>query len=130
MSSTVFFDGVCGLCNASVDFILKRDPRGAFQFAPLQGATAQQVLAESLRQRLDTLVLQAESGTYTRSAAVVRILWRLSGLWPVAGWLLWAIPLPIRDWGYRIVSANRIRWFGQKDTCRLPSPEERERFLP
>jgi predicted DCC family thiol-disulfide oxidoreductase YuxK len=130
MSSTVFFDGVCGLCNASVDFILRHDRRGAFQLSPLQGTTAQSLLPESLRERLDTLVLRTESGTFIRSAAVVRILWGLGGLWAVAGWLLWLIPKPLRDWGYRIVSANRIRWFGAKETCRIPTPEERDRFLP
>jgi predicted DCC family thiol-disulfide oxidoreductase YuxK len=130
MSSTVFFDGVCGLCNASVDFILRHDRRGVFRVSPLQGETARFTLPESLRERLDTLVLQNEDGMYVRSAAVVRILWGLSGLWPIAGWLLWLIPWPLRDWGYRIVSANRIRWFGAKETCRIPTPEERERFLP
>lgn len=130
MSSTVFFDGLCGLCNASVDFILRRDRSCAFRFAPLQGATAQASLPETLRQRLDTLVLQTTAGTYVRSAAVVRILWGLGGLWRVWGCLLWLIPLPLRDLGYRIVSANRIRWFGAKETCRIPTPEERERFLP
>lgn len=130
MSGTVFFDGMCGLCNASVDFILRHDSRGTFRLSPLQGTTAQAFLPESLRERLDTLVLQTDSGTFIRSAAVVRILWGLGGLWSVAGWLLWLVPKPLRDWGYRIVSANRIRWFGAKETCRIPTPEERDRFLP
>jgi len=130
MSGTVFFDGVCGLCNASVDFILRRDRRGAFRLSPLQGTTAQSALPPELRERLDTLVLQTDSGTFIRSAAVVRILWGLGGFWSLMGWLLWVVPKPVRDWGYRIVAANRIRWFGAKETCRIPTPEERDRFLP
>ena len=126
----VFFDGVCGLCNVSVDFILARDTHQRFRFAPLQGETARQALPSADRERLDTLVLLTASGTYRRSAAVVRILWRLPGVWPILGALLWVIPGPLRDLGYRIVSANRLRWFGKKETCRLPTPEERERFPP
>ena len=128
--SVVFFDGVCGLCNVSVDFILARDTRQRFQFAPLQGETARRVLPPADLEHLDTMILLTAAGNYRRSAAVVRILWGLPGIWPVIGALLWMIPWPLRDVGYRIVSANRLAWFGKKETCRLPTPEERERFLP
>ncbi len=128
--SIVFFDGVCGLCNVSVDFILARDTRHRFRFAPLQGETARQELPSADREQLDTLVLQTPTGTYRRSAAVVRILWGLPGHWPILGTLLWVVPRPLRDLGYRIISANRLPWFGKKETCRLPTSEERERFLP
>jgi len=128
--SIVFFDGVCGLCNTTVDFILQRDHDNRFLFAPLQGESARLEISDEERQRLDTLVLKTASGVYRRSAAVVRIAWGLPGAWPVLGWLLWFVPLPLRDLGYRIVSRYRLSWFGQKETCRLPTPEERERFLP
>ena len=108
----VFFDGVCGLCNYSVDFILRRDHSHRFRFAPLQGDTARQELSAEELQRRDTLVLRTESATYRRSAAVVRILWELPGIWPCLGWSLWLVPLPLRDLGYRIVSANRLSVFG------------------
>jgi len=126
----VFFDGVCGLCNYSVDFILSRDHKHLFRFAPLQGETARQQLSAEELQRRDTLVLRTKSAIYRRSAAVVRILWELPGIWPCLGWCLWLVPLPLRDLGYRVVSANRLSLFGQKETCRLPTPEERDRFLP
>lgn len=128
--SIVFFDGLCGLCNATVDFILSRDRDRRFRFAPLQGETARgEVSAEEL-ERLDTLVLRNSSGVYRRSAAVVRIAWGLPGIWKLLGGLLWLVPLPLRDLGYRIVSKYRLQWFGKKETCRLPTPEERELFLP
>lgn len=126
----VYFDGVCGLCNSSVNFILARDTRGRFRLAPLQGETARRELPAEDIERLDTLVLQSSTRTFRRSAAVVRILWGLPGIWPCLGLLLWLIPGPLRDVGYRIVSANRLSWFGKRETCRLPTPEERERFLP
>lgn len=136
-TNVVFFDGVCGLCNRSVDFILSRDRRGAIRFAPLQGDTAKRVLSANCRapsvktQSFDTIVwLDSASREFVRSAAAVRILWRLSGVWWLIGWLLWLIPRPLRDVGYRLVAANRYRWFGKKEKCRFPSPAERERFLP
>lgn len=136
-TNVVFFDGVCGLCNRFVDFVLSRDRRGAIRFAPLQGETARQVLSSELpvpsakTQSFDTIVwLDSSSREFVRSAAAVRVLWRLGGVWSMIGWLLWLIPRPLRDVGYRLVAANRYRLFGKKETCRLPSPAERERFLP
>ncbi len=125
----LFFDGVCGLCNYYVDFVLRRDAAGLFRFAPLQGSAAEQVISEEDRARLDSLVLMQQSRIFRKSAAVVRILWRLSPLWAAVGSLLWLIPLPLRDLGYTLVAKNRYRLFGRKESCRLPRPEERARFL-
>ncbi len=136
-TNVVFFDGVCGLCNRFVDFVLSRDRRGAIRFAPLQGETARQVLSSEFRvpsaktQSFKTIVwIDPSHREFVRSAAAVRVLWRLGGNWWLIGWLLWLIPRPLRDVGYRLVAANRYRLFGKKETCRLPSPAERERFLP
>ena len=82
----LFFDGVCGLCNRAVDFVLARDREGAFLFAPLQGETGQRLLSARDVESLDTLVLLTPQGAYRRSAAVVRILWELRPLWQAAGW--------------------------------------------
>lgn len=126
----VFFDGVCGLCNRSIDFILRRDQRGVFRVTPLQGETAEQLLETADRERLGSLVVRISGRTYRRSSAVVRVLWRLGPAWKAVGTLLWLIPLPLRDLGYRAVASNRYRWFGKKETCRLPTEAERARFLP
>lgn len=126
----VFFDGVCGFCNASVDFVLSRDRQEKFRFAPLQGETARQLLAAADTQNLHTLVLWVDGSTYRRTAAVVRILWHLGWSWRILGALLWLIPWPLRDVGYVLVARNRYRLFGRKDTCRMPTPAERARFLP
>ena len=136
-TNVLFFDGVCGLCNRSVDFVLSRDRRGAIRFAPLQGETAKLRPNAECREpkavgsNFSTVVWSDARGReFLRSAAVVRILWQLGGVWWLIGWLLWLIPRPLRDVGYRLVAAKRYRWFGKKETCRLPSPAERERFLP
>jgi predicted DCC family thiol-disulfide oxidoreductase YuxK len=126
----VFFDGVCGLCNASVDYILARDPGGVFRFAPLQGETATRCLTPDDIASLKSLVLLDQEGIHRRSAGIWRILRRLGGFQRILGSLLWSVPSPLRDLGYRFVSANRYRIFGKHDTCRMPSPEERARFLP
>ncbi len=125
----VFFDGVCGLCNRTVDFVLRRDRRRTFRFAPLQGEAARRRLDPRDIASLDTIVLIDEAGTHRRSSAVVRILLQLQGIWRLGGCLLWLIPRPVRDLGYRLIAARRYRWFGKRDTCRLPTPEERDRFL-
>lgn len=126
----VFFDGVCGLCNKSVDFIMSRDPDGIFRFSPLQGETARAMLSPEDVANLSTFVLFNDGRFYKRSSAVMRVLWTLGGWWRVPAVLLAIIPPPVRDLGYRAVVANRYRMFGKKETCRMPTPEERARFLP
>ncbi len=126
----VFFDGVCGLCDQTVKRLLRLDTNRRLMFAPLQGETAQQLLTETDIQGLKSLVVYDRAGQSRYSTAVVRILWHLGGLYRILSALLWVIPSPIRNWGYRFVAARRYQWFGKHDACRLPAPGERERFLP
>jgi len=126
----IFFDGVCGLCNSTVDFVIAKDRQQLFRFAPLQGTTAKDVLEPVDIAGLKSLVLQDELGLHRRSTAVVRMLKLLGGFWGITGWLLWVIHWPLRGIGYRLVSRFRYRLFGQKESCRMPTPAERERFLP
>ena len=88
---TVFFDGVCGLCTQSVNWLLAHDPTHKLRFAPLQGTTAGIKLDAALRTRLDTLVFVCDGQTYTRTAGVCRILMTLGGRWRVLGGLLWIV---------------------------------------
>ncbi|MDB5386316.1 MAG: hypothetical protein JWM11_1962 [Planctomycetaceae bacterium] len=126
----VFFDGVCALCDHAVQTLLKIDRKQRLKFAPLQGETAQSRLPEADRLELKTLVICDQYGIARYSTAVVRILWQVGGVWSFLGSCLWLIPSPIRNWGYRFVSARRYKWFGKHDACRLPLPGERDRFLP
>lgn len=136
-TNVVYFDGVCGLCNRFVDFVLSRDRRGAIRFAPLQGETAKLRPNADNREpkaadsNFNSVVWSDSRGRdYLRSAAAVRVLCELGGMWWLIGWLLWLIPLPLRDIGYRVIAANRYRLFGKKETCRIPTLAERARFLP
>lgn len=126
----VFFDGVCGLCNSTVDGLIRRDTREVLRFAPLQGETAEGVVPAADRESLNSLLLLTDTGLYRRSAAVIRILWRIGGWSRAVGTLLWLVPWPLRELGYRIVSRYRYAWFGKKEACRMPTPSERDRLLP
>ena len=126
----VLFDGLCNFCDTSVNFIIDRDPRGRFRFAPLQSESAKTLL---LRHGLDAQQLQSvaliEGGIcYTRSTAALRIARRLSGPWPLL-YAMIVVPRPLRDLVYDWIARNRYRWFGTRDACRVPTSELRSRFM-
>lgn len=128
--SVILFDGVCNLCNASIDFILKRDTKNQFLVGALQEDSGKKLLSryEVNPEYLDSLVLIEDEKIYFRSTAALRIAKKLPGLWPLFYALL-ILPSPIRDGAYNWIGRNRYRWFGKKNTCRLPSPEEKMKFL-
>ena len=126
----VLFDGVCNLCNASVNFLLDRDPDGQFRFAALQSAAGQRHLERCglPPDDLESFVLVEEGRCYRRSEAALRVARRLPGAWRLLYGLI-ILPPPVRDALYDVVARHRYRWFGRRDTCRLPTPEEQGRFL-
>ncbi len=129
MRNVVFFDGICHLCNGFVDAVITRDTAHAYLFAPLQGSTAEEVLPLKDREDLDSVVYYESGKLYYRSAAILKILTGLGGVYKFAG-LAWIIPGPLRDVLYKLIAKNRYAWFGQRDFCRLPTPEERGYLLP
>ncbi|WP_437204607.1 thiol-disulfide oxidoreductase DCC family protein [Planctomicrobium sp. SH664] len=126
----VYFDGVCGFCNHFVNFLLTRDTRGTLRFAPLQGETARARLAPADYENVESVVVEVNGRTFRKSAAVVQLLRELGGVWRIPAGVLWLIPAPLRDFGYRMFARMRYRLFGKHEACRLPTPEERARFLP
>ena len=124
----VLFDGVCNLCNASINFLIDRDPDAHFRFAPLQSDVGQALVGRCGLEGEDSIVLVEDGRCYVRSTAALQIARRMSGAWPLLGALL-VVPAPLRDVVYRLVAKNRYRWFGKQDTCRLPTPDLRSRFL-
>jgi predicted DCC family thiol-disulfide oxidoreductase YuxK len=126
-----FFDGVCGLCDRTVHFLLKRDRHARLRFAPLQGEVAARVLPPlgGRPEALDTMYLVTSDGRLLeRSRAVLFAVAALGGPWRLVS-LLRLVPRPLADLAYRFVASVRYRVFGKYDTCALPSPEERARFL-
>jgi predicted DCC family thiol-disulfide oxidoreductase YuxK len=122
----IFFDGVCGLCNKFVDFLIVRDKKHIFLFAPLQGVTAKQMLPPIAD--MESVIFLETSGLSDKSTAAIRILIYLGGIWILAGIFL-AVPKFIRDPIYNVIAKNRYKMFGKKESCRIPTPEERARFL-
>lgn len=128
--SLILFDGVCNLCNGWVDFVIRRDPAKQFHFAALQSEAARRILAVRgfSADEMSGVYLVEPERILTQSGAILRIASRLKGpakLWAV----FWIVPPFLRDAVYRFVARRRTRWFGKRDTCRVPSPEEKERFL-
>jgi predicted DCC family thiol-disulfide oxidoreductase YuxK len=129
-SPVVLFDGVCNLCNGWVDFIIRHDGKADIRFAPLQSPAADRLLEGTTiaRDQSDTVVLVDSSGMWTESNAVLRVARLLKFPYRIL-YALVVIPRPIRDWVYRIVARNRLRMFGRRESCRVPTPEQRDHFL-
>lgn len=130
MERVILFDGVCNFCNASVNFVIDRDPKFLFKFAALQSEFGKEKLTQAgLNAEEYTSVVLIEDGkVYTRSTAALRVARQLSGLWPLLyGFIV--VPPFLRNWVYDIIARNRYTWFGKSENCRLPSPEERTRFI-
>jgi len=132
----LFYDGVCGLCNSLVQFLLKRDKIGRLRYASLQSDFAGKVLRRHGfdPKDLDTLHVvenfdQPDERLLQRSDAVLRALRELGGLWSVLAAMSKIVPRALRDIAYRFVAQNRYRVFGRYETCMLPDPNQRSRFL-
>ncbi len=125
----IFFDGVCGLCNRFVDGLLRADRKQQFRFAPLQGSTAQALLPPGMADALESVVYLRNGMVLQRSDAALRIMMDLGG-WRVLYGSFFVVPRVVRNAVYNWIARHRYRWFGKHDTCRLPTLEERARFLP
>ena len=132
----VLYDGVCGLCNRLVQFLIKRDKRGSLRFASLQSEFAAKVLSRHGIDPadLDTVHVvmnyeQPDERILNRSDAILRASRQLGGFWKTVALAGRIIPRPLRDLVYRFVAGNRYRVFGKYDTCMLPEPGQRSRFI-
>lgn len=126
----VLFDGVCNFCNFWIQFALKRDQKGKLKFTSLQGETAHQLLP---RYHIDPTVLTSvifidDGKVYRESSAALCVCRYLDGGWKLLYGLM-IIPVFIRDGIYKWIGRNRYKWFGKTETCMLPTPEQRTRFL-
>ena len=132
MKRIILFDGVCNFCDASVQFIIKRDPYDHFLFSSLQSEKGQELVKQyKIPADVDSLVLIENGKAYTKSSAALRIAKKLDGLWHLF-FILMIVPRPIRDIFYDYFAKNRYQWFGKKseaEACMLPTPEQRKRFI-
>ncbi|MFC4232412.1 thiol-disulfide oxidoreductase DCC family protein [Parasediminibacterium paludis] len=126
----ILFDGVCNLCNSAVQYVIKHDPNNHFLFASLQSQFGQQVLAANQlsNTNFNSFILLQNGIIYQRSTAALIATKQLSGAIRLLYWCI-IVPSFIRDGVYNIIAKNRYKWFGKKDTCWLPSPELKNKFL-
>ena len=127
----MLFDGVCNLCNAAVQFVLRRDRKARFRFAALQSPAGRRLLAEHglpIPDEPDTMVLIEGDRVLVRSSAALGATKYLRFPWPLAR-VGFVVPRLLRDAIYRLVARNRYRWFGKTEQCRIPTPDLRARFL-
>jgi predicted DCC family thiol-disulfide oxidoreductase YuxK len=129
-SPIILFDGVCNFCNGVVNFIIRQDRKKVFRFAALQSEAGQQLLKEYNlpTQNFDSFVLIDEGRVYKSSSAGLKLYGRLPWYWKWTQ-LFWIVPRFMRDAVYGFIARNRYKWFGKKETCMIPTPEVRSRFL-
>lgn len=126
----VLFDGVCNLCNGVVKFAIKRDKKEILHFASLQSDIAKSLMRQYDldENQLKTFVFIEKDKAYTRSTAGLKLIRSFRGLWPLL-YVFIIVPKFIRDAVYNFISNNRYRWFGKEESCMIPGPEIRARFL-
>lgn len=126
----ILFDGVCNLCNSSVTFVIKRDKKDVFRFTALQEEPGRNLMSkfEIDPAETDSIVLIDGERAYTKSTAALRISRHLGGAYPLLyGFMI--VPKFLRNWVYDYIAKNRYKWYGKKDSCMIPTPELRSKFL-
>jgi predicted DCC family thiol-disulfide oxidoreductase YuxK len=124
----IYFDGVCSLCNGFVDSLIKEDSGRSLRYASLQSQAAIDAGVSIKDQTPTSVVVSDGDRVYTESDAVIRIAEGLGGVWRLM-MVANVIPRSLRNAVYRTIAANRYRWFGKRETCRLPTAAERELFI-
>ncbi len=128
--SIILFDGVCNLCNNSVQFIIKRDKKQRFLYASLQSDAGQSILLQFQlsNSNFDSIILVEKGKVHQKSTAILKITKHLSGFWKL-NYAFIIIPKFIRDFVYTIIAKNRYKWFGKRDVCMVPTKELKMLFL-
>jgi predicted DCC family thiol-disulfide oxidoreductase YuxK len=128
-NNIVFYDGICGLCDHTVQFILKMDVRGELFFSPLQGETARQLLETKELENLQSIIFYRSQQKFYRSLAIIEILVTIGGVWKLLQ-ICKILPPFILDFFYNLIARYRYQIFGKLEQCRLPTAVEKARFLP
>ena len=126
----ILFDGVCNFCNGATNFVIRHDKDALFRFASLQSETAAQLLPQEHEhlKKFSSVVLLDNGQLFQKSNAVLKVVKYLPWYWQWAQ-VFWIIPRFLRDAVYDWIADNRYKWFGKRDTCMIPTPELRQRFL-
>ncbi len=129
MGEIILYDGDCNLCDHSVQFIIKRDDKALYKFASIQSDIGKELLSNyNISEYNDSFILIENNQCYFKSTAALRICKNLKGAWKLL-YIFLLLPRRFRDIFYNIIGKNRYRWFGKRNSCMLPSPEIKKRFL-
>lgn len=126
----ILFDGVCNLCNGAVTYIIKRDPKDRFRFAALQSDIGNALVSQHAidTSKVDSIILIDNDKVYVKSSAALRIARFMKGGYPLLyGFMI--VPNFIRNWVYDLIARNRYKWYGKKESCMIPTPELKAKFL-
>ena len=127
----ILFDGVCNLCNSSINYVIDHDKQDVFRFVSLQsdlGETIQEYLGIE-NKSLDTIILYVPNEAYyIKSTAAIKIMNEFLGFWKLMQVFL-ILPSPVRDLVYNFIAKNRYKWYGKQESCRIPTPELKAKFL-
>lgn len=126
----ILFDGVCNLCNTSVNFVIQRDKNDVFRFAALQSEIGNKYISKFNINPLDTdsIILIDKDKSYVKSTAALHIAKSMSDAYPLLfGFII--IPRFIRNWVYDYVAKNRYKWYGKKESCMIPTEKLKGKFL-
>ena len=126
----ILFDGVCNLCNSSVNFVIKKDKNDVFRFAALQSVIGQQYIERFNinPSKTDSIILIDGDKHYIKSTAALTIAQSLKGAYPLL-YAFMIVPNFIRNWVYDYIAKNRYQWYGKKESCMIPTPELKSKFL-
>ncbi len=129
----VLFDGVCNLCNSAVQFIIKRDKKNIFLFSALQSQATEQLLQQqgiklNNTKQPESIIVLSKGKCYDKSSAALIIAKHLGLFWSLMQ-VFWIIPKPLRDAVYMFISRNRYKWFGKQESCMIPTPELKAKFI-
>lgn len=125
----VFFDGYCGLCNRSVDFLIQKDTQRKFQYSPLQGEYIKTLDVNIDLKNLKTLYVYDGQRLLSKTKAWRTLADELGGVWGMLATISRVIPIFILDFVYDLIAKSRYRIFGERSSCRMPTPEERDLFI-
>ncbi|WP_167264012.1 thiol-disulfide oxidoreductase DCC family protein [Alkalibacillus almallahensis] len=128
MKTVIFFDGVCNLCNGIVQWLIERDHQDSLRFAPLQSDLGRRVLDDTGSADLDSIIVIRNKQLYVKSDAVLVIAEELGRPYQNLSLLKW-LPKQVRDVGYDFVANNRKRIFGEQESCMMPTPDLKQKFL-
>lgn len=129
-NNIILFDGVCNFCNSSINFVIERDPNKKFKFAPLQSEAGEKIQQQFNLDttKLDSVLLIKNGKVLSKSTAALYIAKELKGLWPLL-FVFIIMPPFLRNAVYNYIAKNRYKWFGKQDSCMMPTPDVRSRFL-